>query len=108
MPDSSYPLISKAVKKSGFSVTEVVSGTARGADTLGEMWADENNIPYTQFPADWNLHGKAAGPIRNAQMKEYADALIVFIWDGSRGSQNMYNQMKKANKPVFAVYNGEV
>jgi hypothetical protein len=69
--------------------TEVVSGTARGADRIGEQWAEENNIPVRRFPADWNEYGKAAGMIRNAQMAEYADGLIAF-WNGqSRGTKNM-------------------
>lgn len=56
-----------------------------------------------EFPADWNTHGKAAGPIRNRKMAEYADALLL-IWDGkSRGSTNMYNEMRKLDKPVFQI-----
>jgi hypothetical protein len=70
-------------------VTEIVSGTARGIDTIGEEWARENGIPVKRFPADWDTYGKRAGHIRNREMAEYADAALV-IWDGkSRGSANM-------------------
>lgn len=70
-------------------VTEVVSGTARGADVLGEIYAKANGIPVKQFPANWNKHGKKAGYLRNAEMAEYADALIAF-WDGkSKGTKHM-------------------
>ena len=103
-----YHLIGEAVKKSNFAVTEVVSGRARGADTMGEKWAWENGIPRKLFPADWDQHGKAAGPIRNKQMAMYADALIVFIWEGSRGSQNMLDTMELLRKPTFAVFNGRI
>ena len=81
-------------------ITEVVSGGAAGADTLGEQYALENNIPIKVFNADWNKHGRAAGPIRNGQMAEYADAAIV-IHNGSKGALNMIEQMRKLNKPVF-------
>lgn len=67
----------------------IVSGTARGADQLGERYAHERGYAVEKYPADWNRDGKAAGPIRNAQMAMVADALIAF-WDGnSRGTQNM-------------------
>lgn len=108
MPYESYDLINRAVEKSGFKITEVVSGHAEGADKLGELWARTNKIPCKVFPAEWDLYGRAAGPIRNGQMKDYADALIVFIWDGSRGSENMRKQMEKAKKPYYAVYNGVI
>lgn len=91
----------KAIKQSGFEITEVVSGCARGVDKLGEAWARANDIPIKEFPADWNKHGNAAGPIRNAEMAEYADALIV-LWDGeSKGTKNMIMNMHKRDKLYF-------
>lgn len=108
MPFSMFHLIDEAVKKSNFQVTEVVCGLARGADMFGGKWAVNNSIPVKTFPADWDTHGKAAGPIRNQQMAEYADALIVFIWDGSRGSKDMLMRMDRMKKPTFAVWNGRI
>lgn len=100
-------------------VLEVVSGGARGIDYAGEKWAA--SIPYNNgmvpssykgrtepvkvkiFEADWETHGKAAGPIRNKQMAEYADALLL-IWNGeSPGSKNMKEHMQKLNKPIYEV-----
>ena len=79
-------------------VTEVVCGKAPGADTLGERWAIANNIPVKEFPADWDKHKRAAGPIRNSEMAEYADALVAF-WDGkSTGTKDMIDKMRKKNK----------
>lgn len=67
----------------------VISGTARGADQLGERYAKERGFQLQRFPADWERNGKAAGYIRNAKMADNADALIAF-WDGqSRGTKNM-------------------
>jgi len=68
---------------------EVVSGVARGADTLGEKYANERGYAIRRFPADWDKHGLGAGHIRNEQMAKYGDALIAF-WDGSsKGTKNM-------------------
>lgn len=108
MPFSHYPMIAQAVEKSGYAVTEVVCGMARGADMFGAKWAYENGIPVKKFPANWDEHGKAAGPIRNAEMAEYADAAIIFIWDGSRGSADMERKMRTLRKPVFTIVNGEI
>lgn len=82
---------------------EIVSGGASGIDTVGEMFATETNTKLIKFSADWDKHGKAAGPIRNKQMAEYADALLL-IWDGeSKGSANIKTEMLKLNKPIYEV-----
>lgn len=73
----------------------IVSGAARGADTLGERYAADKGISLHRYPADWVKNGKAAGPIRNEQMAQNADTLIAF-WDGeSRGTKNMIDVAKK-------------
>lgn len=86
-------------------VSEVVSGCATGVDTFGEEWAIQRNIPIKRFRADWKNLGKAAGPIRNQQMAEYADAALIVMWEGgTKGSMNMVENMKKLNKPVYINY----
>jgi hypothetical protein len=75
---------------------EIVSGTAKGADQLGEKYANERGYKLKKFPADWSL-GKSAGYIRNELMAKNADALIAF-WDGkSKGTNHMINIAKKNN-----------
>ena len=82
----------------GLITHEIVCGGARGTDELGARWAKAVNIPIKYFYADWNKYGKAAGPIRNEQMGNYADYLIAF-WNGiSPGTKNMIDTMKKLNK----------
>lgn len=81
----------------------IVSGTARGADRLGIVFAKHYGIQVHEFPADWPRYGKRAGFIRNDQMRDFADAAIVF-WDGqSRGSKHMIDAMKSINKLVQVI-----
>lgn len=97
----SYGLVCHAIRFSNLDLSEVVSGTARGVDRLGERYGHESEVPVKQFPADWDKYGKRAGYVRNEQMAEYADALVA-IWDGeSRGTKNMIELMEARNKPVF-------
>lgn len=96
-----YDLIEECIQESGFIVNEVVSGGAKGVDRVGEAWAAAHRIAITRFPADWETHGKAAGPIRNGLMADYADALIA-IWDGeSRGTKNMIKTAERAGLPIM-------
>jgi hypothetical protein len=84
-----------------FRPTLILSGTAEGADTLGELYASQHNIPCEAHPADWIDHGKKAGQIRNKKMGDIADVLVAF-WDGeSRGTAHMISYMQKLKKPVL-------
>ena len=86
----------------------VFCGEAKGADTLGKVYAQKQGFSVASFPANWTKHGKSAGIIRNAEMQEDADALIAF-WDGkSPGTENMIGIMRKAGKPVQVVRVGDV
>ena len=81
----------------------IVSGHASGADALGEHYAQERGYETEIYPADWKTNGRAAGPIRNAQMATVADALIAF-WDGkSRGTKNMIDTATKRGLQVAVV-----
>lgn len=94
-------VVDSAILESGFSVTSVVCGEARGVDLLGKRWANKQKVPVMSFPAQWNLHGRSAGFVRNTEMAENADALIA-IWDGSsRGTKMMIDIAKKKGLVVF-------
>ena len=81
----------------------IISGTARGADRLGERYARERGYEIRQFPADWLNDEKKAGPIRNAKMADNADALIAF-WDGqSRGTKNMIETAKRKGLAIRII-----
>lgn len=96
-----YGAVEKAVAASGFKVSKVVSGGARGVDSLAERYAKDRSIPFEEFPADWNKHGKSAGYRRNEQMADNADALIA-IWDGeSKGTKHMIDIAKRKGLQGF-------
>ena len=100
-----YSLLSAELDKhlAGQTNITIVSGTARGADKLGERYAAEHNLRIERFPAEWEKYHKGAGPIRNAQMVESADAVIVF-WDNeSSGTKNIIECARKENIPYKIV-----
>lgn len=91
-----------AYYKPGDSV-EIVSGTAQGADKIGEQIAARWHIPVKQFPAEWEKHGKSAGYRRNEEMAKYADGCIV-LWNGhSKGSNHMINLAKEYGLDLMIV-----
>ncbi len=86
---------------------EIISGGARGADSLGEQLASSYRLKLTVFPAQWDTYGKAAGMIRNKEMADYAtkdsDKAILFaFWDGqSRGTKGMIDIAKRCGMEVI-------
>lgn len=106
-PDGSqsknYDIIQDAINYTNFwPIYEVVSGTTKGVDKLGEWWAHAEVINVKQFPAEWKTYKNSAGIIRNESMAKYADALVA-IWDGkSKGTKDMIDRMIQLHKkPVF-------
>lgn len=91
-----------------FEVVTIVSGTARGADQLGERFAGEYNYLVQKFPANWEKEGKRAGILRNIEMAKVANACVVF-WDGkSKGTQHMIETAKQHNLTLYIVQPKEV
>lgn len=87
-----YDLVVQAIKafeKEFGKVTQIISGGAKGADRLGEKYANEHSLTLVKFLADWNKYGKRAGYLRNEEMAKNADACLC-IWDGeSKGTKHM-------------------
>lgn len=100
---NNYDEVCRAVLNSKFDITTIISGGARGVDTLAINYANNNNIPLIVFKADWDAYGRAAGHIRNKEMADNADALIA-LWDGkSRGTKNMIAQAYGKGLSVYVV-----
>jgi hypothetical protein len=81
----------------------IIEGCARGADSLAEAYGAGMNIPVEHYPADWNKHGKAAGPIRNRQMLDEGKPDLVVAFPGERGTENMIEQARRAGVPVRVI-----
>jgi hypothetical protein len=98
---SDYKLLSETLDK--IKITLIVSGSAKGADTLGEQYAKENNIPTKIFPPDWEKHGKMAGFLRNTDIINEAE-LVVAFWDNiSKGTLDSINKAKKLDKKIIII-----
>jgi len=84
-------------------ITCIVSGGAKGADSLGEKWAKENNIETLIFIPEWDKYGKKAGFLRNEDIIKNSDA-VVAIWDEvSKGTAHSISLAKKYNKSCLVV-----
>lgn len=82
---------------------EIVCGKAKGADSLGEQYAEENELDIKSFYPDWKKYGRAAGPVRNKEMAKYATHLLAF-WNGeSRGTKSMINLAKQQGLEVKVI-----
>lgn len=76
-----YPIVADiiedAIDQFGISPSTIISGHARGVDSLAEKWAKQNGVKVELHPADWDRYGKAAGHIRNKEMAKCADCLVA-------------------------------
>ncbi len=110
-----FGLVVEAIHVAGFVISEVVSGAcgidaddpkrdglpAKGGDALGEDWAHFNGVPVRRFYAAWKCLGLKAGPLRNAEMAAYADALIAL--PGNKGTADMIKQARGNGLKVFVL-----
>lgn len=103
----SETLVAQAVVASGFQISEVFCGLAKGIDMQGRDWGRANGLPIRYFPAPWyrldGTYNPKAGFERNERMADAADALIA-IWDGhSNGTRHMIQCMGRRGKPVYYI-----
>lgn len=93
--------------KSKFDLSKIdaiVSGGAKGADTLAERFAHENNLLLYVKEADWKKYGRAAGPKRNKLIVEEADVVVAFPTETSKGTLNTINIAKKLGKRLEVLH----
>src|SRR3954465_2946642 len=87
--------------------TEIISGGARGADRVAEVWAKTNSVPITVFTPDWNKYGRRAGILRNNQMLDTNPDLVLAFWDGvSTGTKHTINEARKRGMKVEVIRAG--
>ena len=82
-------------------VTEIISGGAKGVDTCAREYAEKHNIPLREYLPEYSKYGRAAPIVRNREIVDAADAVIV-IWDGhSKGTEMIIDYCQKQNKSVY-------
>ena len=86
----------------------IISGGARGADSLAKRYAEENNYKYYEFKADWDTYGKSAGYRRNVEMQKYISQFdrrgIIAFWDGkSVGTKQNYDIAKRYDNKIITI-----
>jgi len=100
---TNYDLLEKSLEPYKSKISLVISGAAKGADSLGERWALKNNIKTLIFLPDWEQYGKKAGIIRNKDIINNCDCAIAF-WDGiSKGTQHALSLCEQLNKPYKII-----
>lgn len=111
-----YGLVKEAIRESGFDISLILWGGARGVDTLGKRYADEHAIPSQLFAAEWDnldveplrvktgqsgkLYNALAGFIRNEKMAKNADALVAI----TRGSSGTADMIERATALGLKIY----
>lgn len=107
---SNFELMESALDHylSQFSQIVIVSGGARGADSLAKAYAIRKGYRYKEFPAQWDLYGKSAGYVRNEEMHKYIAYAthrgVVAFWDGSsKGTAHNFKLAEKYNNPIRVV-----
>ncbi|MBB1137952.1 DUF2493 domain-containing protein [Myroides sp. WP-1] len=81
----------------------IVSGGAKGADTLAEQFAKVHNLEMKIFYPDWELLGRQACSARNTQIVAYADLIFAF-WNGSSpGTKDSMTKAEQMNKKLIII-----
>lgn len=99
LQETTFNLLDQFAEK--YPVAAVVHGGARGADTLAGRWAQERGLLCHVFPADWETHGRAAGPIRNQKMLTEGAPDYVIAFPGGAGTADMVRRATKARIRVW-------
>jgi hypothetical protein len=83
-------------------ITLLITGGCSGADQLAELWANERGVTLKVVPAQWDIYGRGAGPLRNKEMAEMNPDMVV-AFKGGRGTQNMCKIARDRGIPVKEV-----
>lgn len=100
---NNYYIVYKTLKRYLPEKALIVSGEAKGADTLAQIYALQNGYMFDAYPAKWEQYGRSAGMKRNVDMIQNSDNVIAF-WDGnSPGTKNFIDLAKKRNMPCIII-----
>jgi len=84
-------------------ISKIVHGDAHGADSLAKKWALTRNIGQVAYAADWQRHGRAAGPIRNLMMLDIEQPRVVVAFPGGRGTADIVRRARERHVAVLDV-----
>jgi hypothetical protein len=85
-------------------ITTIISGGAKGVDTLAEKLALKYDIPTKIFYPNWQKYGKFAGPVRNEKIIKDSD-IVIALWDGmSKGTNSSINLARKYNRELHILH----
>lgn len=88
----------------GIEVREIVSGGAVGLDACAAEYAKNKGLKLAEFLPQYNRYGRAAPIVRNKEIVDYADKIIVF-WDGeSKGTLSVIKYAQKVGKICEIIY----
>lgn len=102
-------ILSEEIKDNSVDGIRIISGTARGADKLGEQFANVAHHEVSRFPADWDKYGKSAGYRRNTEMAKFAVedknvGILIAFWNSkSRGTKHMIDLGNKYGLKVMVI-----
>lgn len=100
-----YEIVKDAISQSGFYITMLVSGMARGVDRLAVQFALKYGIKIEEHYPEWNKYGKKAGCLRNIKMLDSGAEALIAVWDGkSKGTAHIIREAKKRNVPIFVYH----
>lgn len=109
-----YNLLKRAIKDSGFNITQVVCGMCGKykyrktgvyeSDMLGYKWGKDNGVPVKEFPAFWSVWPRAAGVKRNQQMVNYVNEDDGLIAIRSKNSRGTIDTIKRAEEKGLKIY----
>lgn len=92
--------LNKIVLEWDIEIIKIITGGARGADSLAMDYAKENNIELEVFFADWEKFGRSAGPIRNTKIIDSCKYFVAFLSPDSKGTRDSIKKAKQSNKII--------
>lgn len=95
-------LLEEIVKNTG--IDTIVSGGADGIDTMAEEYADKNSLEKIIHPAEIDNLGRSVGFVRNEFIVRDADAILIFWYKKSNGTEHTLNIAKSSGKPVHLLH----
>lgn len=100
---TNYSIVKNELDKFKDKIFAIVSGNARGADTLGAKWADENNKRKIIYKAEWDKYGKSSGYRRNPYIIKTAHIVIAFWDEKSSGTAGAIEYAENIGKNIKIV-----